>query len=143
MHEHVGKVLRWGLDGAQRYTAVLYGCVGCDDTSPTPWPVSVAMSAHAGHSTFIEDCFGCKILTLQLNPGDAGRPMSDKKWTGELDAYKRARAQGIQPSTTHTADIVAAERASETLGRAYDGTTMPPAKSITKQHANVMNEVGI
>jgi hypothetical protein len=78
-----------------------------------------------------------------LNTGDAGRPVSDRKWTGELDAYKRARAQGIQPATTRMKDIVAAEQASETLGRAYDGSSMAPAGTITKRHATVMNEVGI
>lgn len=142
-HQHVSKVLQWGLDATQRYTATLYGCTGCDDTSPTPWAVYVAPSAHDGHTEYVDGCFACKASTLQLNPGDAGRPMSDKKWTGELDAYKRARAQGIQPTTTRMKDIVAAEQASENLGRGYDGSTMPPAGSITKQHATVINEVGI
>lgn len=142
-HHHVSKVLRWGLDGAQNYAATLYGCTGCNETSPIPWPVSVASSAHDDHTDYVDGCFACKAATLQLNPGDAGRPISDKKWTGELDAYKRARSQGIQPTTTRMKDIVAAEQASEKLGRGYDGTTMPPASSITTQHAAVMNEVGI
>jgi hypothetical protein len=95
------------------------------------------------HPAYIEGCFGCKINTLQLNPGDAGRVMSDKRWVGELDAYKAARNQGVQPATTRRKDIEAAMQASEKLGRAYDGGTMPPAASITDRHATVMNEVGV
>jgi hypothetical protein len=39
--------------------------------------------------------------------------------------------------------IIEAEKASETLGRAYDAGSMPAAKTIDKATANVMKEVGV
>jgi hypothetical protein len=39
--------------------------------------------------------------------------------------------------------IIEAEKASETLGKAYDAGTMPAAKTIDKSTANVMKEVGL
>jgi hypothetical protein len=39
--------------------------------------------------------------------------------------------------------IIEAEKASETLGRAYDAGTMPAAKAIDKATARTMKEVGV
>jgi hypothetical protein len=82
---------------------------------------------------------------IQMNAGDAGsnKAMSNKKWTNELDAYAKARSQGIQPAGTRLGQIREAEKASETLGRAYSAETMPPAKRITKAHGEAFKEVGI
>jgi hypothetical protein len=53
------------------------------------------------------------------------------------------RAQGIQPSGTRMHDIEAAHKASETLGQAYDGDSMPKTKDITPKTAvEVMKEIG-
>ena len=95
------------------------------------------------HPTYIEGCFGCKASTLELGTGDATRDISDKKWTSELDAYRGARAQGMQPGGTSMAHIEAAYTASENLGRAYNSETMPKAHEITKKTAEVMKEVGM
>jgi hypothetical protein len=95
------------------------------------------------HPTYIEGCFGCKASTLELGTGDTTRDISDKKWTSELDAYKSARAQGMQPGGTSMAHIEAAYTASENLGRAYNSETMPKAHKINKKTAEVMKEVGI
>ena len=95
------------------------------------------------HTTPIDDCFGCKALTLQINPGDAARDIPDKKWNSELQAYRDARAQGIQPSGTRMADIEAAHIASEKLGRAYNSETMPKASTINNKSAEVMKELGV
>jgi hypothetical protein len=80
-----------------------------------------------------------------MNAGDAasGKAMSNAKWNGELNAYANARAQGIQPAGTRMGQIIEAEKASETLGRAYDAGNMPAAKTIDKATANVMKEVGV
>jgi len=77
------------------------------------------------HPEFVEGCFGCKVGTLQLNPGDAGRAesMSDKKWNSELKAYKNARAQGIQPAGTSMAKVQDAIEKSDKAGKAYDANT--------------------
>jgi hypothetical protein len=94
------------------------------------------------HPQFIEGCFGCKVMTLELNSGDATRDISDKKWTSELQAYRDARSQGIQPAGTRMKDIQAAHKASETLGQAYNADTMVKAKDITPQSAAIMKEIG-
>jgi len=94
------------------------------------------------HPEPIDGCFGCKGLTLQMNSGDAKRDISDKKWTSELQAYRDARAQGIQPAGTTMAHVQEAHRASEVLGKAYDADTMPKSKDINHKTAAVMKEIG-
>jgi hypothetical protein len=96
------------------------------------------------HPEPIETCFGCKGLSIQMNAGDADsrRLVSNKKFNKELDAYKEARSQGIQPAGTSMEKIQEAVKASETLGRAYNAEKMPPAKHINKQSAAVMKELG-
>ena len=80
-----------------------------------------------------------------MNSGDADsrRTIPNKKFNAELDAYKSARAQGIQPNGTSMAKIQEAVKASEILGRPYDGNKMAPAKHITKKSAAVMKELGV
>jgi hypothetical protein len=77
------------------------------------------------HPEFVEGCFGCKVGTLQLSPGDAGRAdsMSDKKWKAELNLYKSAREQGIQPAGTSTKLVQKAIDDSNKVGKAYDANT--------------------
>jgi hypothetical protein len=95
------------------------------------------------HPKYVEGCFGCKVGTLELNSGDATRDIPDKKWTSELQAYRDARAQGIQPSGTRMKDIEAAHKASETMGRAYNSETMPKAQTINSKSAETMKELGV
>lgn len=95
------------------------------------------------HPEPIDGCFGCKGLTLQMNSGDAKRDIPEKKWNAELKAYENARAQGIQPNGTSMAQIQAAHKASEALGKAYDGDTMPKAHKINTKVAQTMKEVGM
>jgi hypothetical protein len=94
------------------------------------------------HPEYVEGCFGCKIGTLELGTGDAGRDIPDKKWNSELSAYRDARAQGIQPAGTTMRHVEEAHKASETLGKAYDADTMPKAKDINHKSAEVMKEIG-
>lgn len=97
------------------------------------------------HPKYVEGCFGCKGLTLSMNAGDADsrKTMTNKKFNRELDAYKEARAQGIQPAGTTMNKIEEAVKASETLGRPYVAGKMPPAKHINKKSAEVMKELGV
>jgi hypothetical protein len=95
------------------------------------------------HPRFVEGCFGCKALTLQMNPGDAVRDVSDKKWNAELQAYRDARAQGMQPAGTSMRHVEAAYEASVKLNKPYDADTMPKAKDITKGSVEVMKEIGM
>lgn len=73
------------------------------------------------HPEFVEGCFGCKALTVDLNPGEANSrlTMSSKKWDKELALYRSARAQGIQPEGTSAAKIRKAIDISNKTGIAY------------------------
>ena len=94
------------------------------------------------HPEPIDGCFGCKGLTLQMNSGDARRDIPDKKWNAELQAYRDARAQGIQPAGTTMRHVQEAHRASEVLGKAYNADTMPKTKDINQKSATIMKEIG-
>lgn len=94
------------------------------------------------HPTEVEGCFGCKVMGLQVNAGDAKRDIPDKKWTAELQAYRDARDQGIRPAGTTMKHIQEAHEASEVLGTAYNSETMPKAGKITTKVAEVMKEIG-
>ena len=146
--DHNSKVLGWGYevkDGQMNQYVSLYGCTECDATSPKPF-VSKEEVYTADHSNCDSNpCFGCKAKGLQLSTGDAnGRAaMPKRKWEGELQAYRNARKQGIQPAGTTMEKIVAAEKASENLGRAYNAEKDPNAKQIDKKTAKVMTELGV
>lgn len=73
------------------------------------------------HPEPVEDCFGCKALGLQMNTGDANSNLrvSSKKWDKELQAYRDARAQGIQPAGTSMKKIQEAVKISNETGKAY------------------------
>jgi hypothetical protein len=77
-----------------------------------------------------------------MNTGDATRDIPDKKWNAELQAYRDAKAQGIQPAGTSMRHIQQAHKASEVLGTAYNADTMPKAKDITPKAAEVMKQIG-
>jgi hypothetical protein len=83
------------------------------------------MKHRENHPEFVEGCFGCKILTLELNTGDAGRAdsMPQKKWDKELAAYKDARAQGIQPAGTTMKAVREAVDKSDKAGKAFNADT--------------------
>jgi hypothetical protein len=94
------------------------------------------------HPEYVEGCFGCKIGTLELGTGDAKRDIPDKKWNAELQAYRDARSEGIQPAGTTYRHIEEARKASEVLNKPYDANTMPKAKDINKKSAEVLKETG-
>ena len=94
------------------------------------------------HPTEVEGCFGCKVMNLQVNAGDAKRDIPDKKWTAELNEYRKARDEGLRPAGSTYAHIEQARTASEILGTAYNAETMPKAGQITKKTAEVMKEIG-
>jgi hypothetical protein len=139
MHTHISKVLEWGFTPEHDFKATLWGCVLCDIVTEKPF---IHEDIDIDHTQCDEDCFGCKAKGLQLNVGDASRDISDKKWTGELKAYKEARAQGIQPAGTTRAHVEQAYEASATLGKAYNSETMPKTKDINKKTTEVLKELG-
>ena len=46
-----------------------------------------------------------------------------KAWDAELDLYRKARAEGIQPRSTKKPDIEAAMEVSRATGKRFDATT--------------------
>lgn len=96
------------------------------------------------HPEDVEGCFGCKVIGLQMNSGDASsqKQTSNKKWDSELNAYREARAQGIQPAGTTMKKIQEARRASDAMGAAYDANTMPNTNLIQNKTVTKLKEVG-
>lgn len=123
MHAHTSKVIDWKLDDSANYVPKLYGCTDCDITSSEPLSSGNIVQEHL-HTTYVEGCFACKLPTLQLATGDANSGLisngwSNKKWNKELDLYRQARAQGIQPEGTSTAQIQKALDVSDKTGHAF------------------------
>jgi len=146
---HVSKVVKDGynlIDGQMHSTVLLWGCTKCDVTSPEPLYDMNELTIAKEPCKENCECFGCKAKGLQLNAGDARGDViasgtTQKKWNSELEAYRSARAQGIQPNGTKRKQIEAAHDASEKLGAAYDGGTMVQARKIDKPTATVMREL--
>lgn len=142
---HISRVTEWGFSDDHNFIATAYDCVLCGEKSPTPFPHEEQVSIdHSNCDPY--ECFHCKAKGLQLNTGDAGsnKVMSNKKWNNELDAYRSARAQGVQPAGTSMAQIQAAMTASEVTGTAYDADTAGvSAQTITKESVTSLKEVGV
>lgn len=64
-------------------------------------------------------CLRSKNLQLNPNLSDTG---ATKKWDGDLQKYRNARSQGIQPDGTSAAQVDRAERISQSIGQAYDAS---------------------
>lgn len=121
--DHTSKIIKWGLDESHRFVATLYGCTDCEWNSPSPWISHPDDDDIHEHPEYVEGCFACKIQTLQLSTGDANGGLiangwTNKKWEGELQAYRDARRQGIQPASTKTRDIRKALDMSDKAGKA-------------------------
>jgi hypothetical protein len=97
------------------------------------------------HPEDVDGCFGCKVIGLQLNSGDASsqKRTSNKKWESELEAYRSARAEGIQPAGTTIKSIREAQRASDVMGKAFDANTMGDTKIIQNKTVSKLKEVGV
>lgn len=94
------------------------------------------------HPEYVEGCFGCKVMTLELGTGDASRDVSGKKWDSELQSYRDARSQGMQPAGTSQKHIQEAYAASEVLNKPYNADVMPKAKDINKKSVEVLKHTG-
>jgi hypothetical protein len=119
---HVSKVLKWGVDANTNLVAELWGCSLCNWESSEPHIREDSISH--GHTEYVEGCFSCKIKTLELGTGDANGALvangwTNKKWDGELAAYRNARAEGIEPKSTKLKDIQAAVEVSDKTGQAF------------------------
>lgn len=143
MCDHITRVKEWGFSPEYNLVPSLYDCTKCGEESKIPFPNQLEIPID--HSNCgKEPCFGCKAKGLQLNTGDANssKAMSNKKWHGELDAYRAARAQGIQPEGTSMAAVESALKASEAMGKAYSADDMTSAKFINKESVSTLGEAG-
>ena len=140
---HITRVKEWGFSPEHNLVPVLYDCTLCGEESRLPFPEQ--LETPIDHSNCgKEPCFGCKAKGLQLNTGDASsqKAMSNKKWDGELNAYRAARAQGIQPEGTSMAAVQRAVNASQAMGKAYDADTMTSARYINDKSTATLKEAG-
>lgn len=73
------------------------------------------------HASF-GDCIRSKGLRVAYCRSAAGMDAdTQKKWDAELDSYRSARAEGIQPQGTKQHQIDAAKAISDATGVAYQG----------------------
>ena len=55
------------------------------------------------HPDYDPDCFRCKVVTVAVAPSAAGSPQAaiknrvEAEWNADMPAYRRLRAQGLQP----------------------------------------------
>lgn len=143
-HSHISKVIEWGFDSAHNFKATKYGCVLCDETQNKPFEYE---DIDVDHTACDEDCFGCKAKGLILATGDAAGNIvasgtTQKKWDKELQFYRDAKSQGVQPAGTSTKAIRSALEASEVLEKPYNANKMPATQNITKETVAVMKEIG-
>jgi len=140
---HISRVKEWGFDEAHNFRVTQYDCLLCGLTSPVPFKDEEDIDID--HTGCDDDCFACKVRTLELNTGDANsqKTMSNKKWHGELDAYRAARSEGIQPAGTSIKQIQEARRASDVMGKAFDANTMGSSEIIQNKTVSKLKEVGV
>jgi hypothetical protein len=140
---HISRVKEWGFDEAHNFKVTKYDCLLCELTSPVPFKDEENIDID--HTGCDDDCFACKVKTLELNTGDANsqKTMSNKKWHGELDAYRAARSEGIQPAGTSIKQIQEARRASDVMGKAFDANTMGSTEIIQNKTVSKLKEVGV
>lgn len=140
---HISRVKEWGFDEAHNFKVTKYDCLLCELTSPVPFKDEEDIDID--HTGCDDDCFACKVRTLELNTGDANsqKTMSNKKWHGELDAYRAARSEGIQPAGTSIKQIQEARRASDVMGKAFDANTMGSTEIIQNKTVSKLKEVGV
>ena len=69
------------------------------------------------------ECMRSKGLRIGYANSAGGSDLStEKRWSADLDFYKSARAQGIQPASTQRESVQRALDISDLTGRAYDAS---------------------
>lgn len=77
-----------------------------------------------GHATWGECARAAHIqVPVQESQQHWGNGYTSKTWDKELDSYRKARADGIQPQSTKQKDIDAAVEVSRKVGKQFDATT--------------------
>ena len=141
-HQHQPRIMDFRLSAEFHWVPTGYDCLGCEWTGDEP-PEAQLYVPHV-HKEYVDNCFACKIKTLELCTGDANgtAAMASKKWDSENEFYASAVRQGINPDGLARHEVEAAYEASEKLGVAYDTDTSPlEAHQITSKTTEVMREV--
>lgn len=125
MCNHIAKVKQWGVDTSQPTAPLivtLWGCTQCDETFFECPTEGGSESVSVEHSILCE-CFGCKAKTLRVAYSGIGGGdyTAQKKWDQNLDLYRKARAEGIEPIGTKQSQVMAAIKQSEKTGTAFKG----------------------
>lgn len=121
--DHIAKVAKWGVDTSKPTAPlipVLWGCTLCDETFLELPTVEEPETVQVEHDTLCE-CFACRVKSIKvaycgIGGGDA---TAQKKWDRNIDLYRKARSQGIQPTGTSQSKVMAAIKQSEKTGTAF------------------------
>lgn len=119
--DHHGIVHEWGFDLKFNWGPTSWICKHCKEIRTERFPSETYMTMAEHNATCDGTCDHCKAQGIMINTGDANseKGMSNRKWNAELNAYKAARAQGIQPSGTSMKKINEAVEISNKTGKAY------------------------
>lgn len=120
---HHGIVHKWGFDDNHNWTAIEFICKNCNEIRSERFPVEKLETVMEHEARCDGSCEGCQAKLIQFSTGDAGRPMAQKKWDAELNAYSAARKQGIQPAGTSMRAVQDAVEKSNKAGKAFDANT--------------------
>lgn len=123
MCSHITKVAKWGVDTSKPtapLVPVLWGCTLCDETFSEPPIVEEEETVYVEHESSCE-CFACRVRSIKvaycgIGGGDA---TAQKQWDKNIDLYRKARSQGIQPTGTSQSKVMAAIKQSEKTGVAF------------------------
>ena len=122
MCDHIAKVVSWTVDTSKPTAPLIpgvWGCVNCNETFSES-PISEEVIEQVEHESNCE-CFGCRARSIRvaycgIGGGDA---TAQKNWDKNLDLYRKARADGIQPTGTSKSKVMAAIKQSEKTGTAF------------------------
>jgi hypothetical protein len=94
------------------------------------------------HPTYVEGCFACKITQVSVSatamPGRKPETISsiaqERHWNEDMAAYKRLRADGVQPPQIDNCKVL--ERHAEhekqiTMGKLYDPKKIKQADAMS------------
>lgn len=120
--DHHGIVHEWGFDKDKNWTAVKFICKKCNEVRDERFPtekVETVLEHKARCDGSCDTCVTNRHLAMSISTGAAnssGIISHNRQTEKELDAYRSARKDGIQPASTKMKDIQNAVRASEAIG---------------------------
>lgn len=71
------------------------------------------------HESYAACLRSAAVRVAYANSANGMDLTAQKRWDSELDAYRAARAEGLQPASTKRKDIDAAKAVSDKTGKAF------------------------